>query len=117
MALTLTKRDFDLFWDEVLGKDWYIDEWLTDQGDDIDVLAPGETFTIKEICLAWQGEGLPEPTKWISRRQLGDGLNFFALFEAWKTGQPTVTVSFTVDADRADEVIAAVAKLGGKRIA
>ncbi|GGL16198.1 hypothetical protein GCM10012284_58530 [Mangrovihabitans endophyticus] len=116
MPLTLTKADFEAFWEEVLTDDWAIDDWSTDRGDAIDDLAPGDVFTIKTISLFWQGNTVPEPTPWISARQLDNGPDFIQMFRAWAKARSQVTMSFTVPADRIGEIAAAVTALGGKQV-
>ncbi|MDG4792060.1 hypothetical protein O7626_40300 [Micromonospora sp. WMMD1102] len=113
--VTITRDEFNRFWDEVLGNDWCIEETdIPDQwwdGDD------SEPITIEYLTLEWQvmGPREPSPTTWITARDLRDGSpNFFTLLKRWRGEQTTVTVVVEVPREREADLLAAVKELGGR---
>lgn len=72
-AVHTTKGEFDRFWDDVLGDDWYIHEWDVDDthwGSDVPDALP---LTISLLDIDWQGRGDPKPTSWITAVDIADG--------------------------------------------
>lgn len=110
-SVTITKGEFERFYDEVLGRDWYIEDW---NGDDEDYENAGDTevLVIGHLALVWQGEGKPEPTDWITRRQLDRMDDGLALLRTWLARQHTRMISFDVPADKLEELVAFALGLG-----
>jgi hypothetical protein len=112
---TITRDEFDRFWNEVLSDDWYIDETdIPDQWWDSN--DKSDPITVELLTLGWQGTGPrePQPTTWITARDMRDGLDFFTLLERWRAGQSTVTVAVEVPREREADLLAAIKELGGR---
>lgn len=112
MTVTITYEEFDRFWGEVLGDDWYIDEcdapesWI--EGTD-----SGASAAISALELGWQG-GEPKPTEWITRRDLARGPNFFTLLKRWRAKQKVTYLTVQVPTQRREEFLKMVAEFGGR---
>lgn len=111
MALRMTRAEFDRFWDDVLGDNWYIDESNLD--DALDVDDPAYVLDIEYLSLGWQGSGLASATEWISRRDLDNGVRFETLVRRWRAKQTMKVAAVEVPADRLADLAAAVRALGG----
>jgi hypothetical protein len=118
VPLKTTPGEFERFFNDVLGDDWAIDEWETDQpGNEITHLSQGDPFTIKSISVCWNTVGrTPTPTRWISASQISNGLSVERLLREWRRRKQIVTLSFDVPADQVAAVVAAVVAAGGTRI-
>lgn len=111
--VTLTKDAFDRFWDEALGKDWYIQEWDIDDVD-FDRASTHTPFTVGYLSLGWQGgDKDPEPTKYLTNRDLESYVDGMVILNRWMKDQTATTVVADVPLDKLDEVIAAITNAGG----
>lgn len=92
--MKVAQEEFDRFWDEVLGDDWYNDG-------DGDGETPDGLVSLDEIVPRWQGSGRPEPKALIKERDI-DRLGFLAvstaaLFKRWRKAQTTTVVMATFE--------------------
>ena len=115
--VTLTKSEFDKFWDDALGKDWYIYEWDVDD-EDFDRAAPHTPFTVGYLSLGWQGgDKDPEPTAYLTNSDLQTYVEGMNVLHRWKNAQTATTVVADVPLDKLEEVLAAITAAGGTVIA
>lgn len=112
--LKITKREFETFWDEVLGKDWYIEEGECPEDDDDD----DDVFDLSDLAIQWQGDG-SEPKLHGALKTL-KGIEpcmaFAPLFRKWEQAQTHVQIvaTFVVPKDQADAVRKQIVSLGGE---
>ena len=110
--MKVSHEEFDRFWDEVLGADWYLEEGDDDTGSAL--------VEISDMAIAWQGRGKPEPNGILNARDLADGarsvLSAVAIFKRWKKQQTTTTIvaSFDVPNDQVAALLDQIKALKGK---
>jgi hypothetical protein len=115
--MKITQDEFNRFWDEVLGNDWY------DDGE-TDLDAPDDALVDLEVIdPRWQGSASPEPKGLIKARDIDMERGFLAvtvtaLFKRWRKAQTNTTViaSFDVPNDQVDAMLAQIKALKGKVI-
>lgn len=110
--MKVTTEEFNKFWDEVLGKDWY-----TDEGE---IVEDEPLVELSDMVLAWQGTGAPEPNGILKARDLLDGprtyLSATTIFKRWKKAQSTTVVlaTFEVPNENKDALLEQIKAMGGK---
>lgn len=117
--MKITHEEFNRFWDEVLGDDWY-DDGETDLDAPEDVLVDLETIDPR-----WQDTGTrPVPKGLIKARDLDLDcgqltVTATTLFKRWRKTQTATTIiaSFDVPNEEADAMLAKIRALKGKVIA
>jgi hypothetical protein len=107
-----TNEEFNRFWDEVLGHDWY------DDGDDVDFEDPTALIVLEHSCPRWQGEGdRPEPKGIITQRDIDHDciMNVTSLFTRWRNAQMTTTfvVTFNVPNDECTAFLTKISDMKG----
>lgn len=111
--VVITKKEFDKFWDEVLGNDWYIEEWNVGD-DEYEHAKPNDTLTITEMTLGWQNWNRdPEPNGYMTAARLKSGSHLAAL-RAWINQQEMRHVSAYIPSERVAEFNDFVRQLGGQ---
>lgn len=117
--IAITKAEFDAFYDQVLGDDWYIEEWNVDF-DVYEHAQPDTVLRIDLFWLAWLGSaGHPTPTTWITSEDLDRHLDIRWLADAldrWRRGQKTSTVAVEIPTSHLPEFRQLVAAAGGQII-
>lgn len=115
--MKVTQEEFDRFWDEVLGHDWYNDH----DDDECDGESPDGTVNLDEIVIRWQGLERPTPKGLIKERDIDDRLGFLAvstaaLFKRWRKAQTTTVVmaTFEVPHEGKAALLAQIKALKGK---
>ena len=114
-SITISKAQFDQFWDEVFGNDFYIEEWNID-GEDFDRLAAEEQIEIEYLSWGWQGQRGVHPT--ASEHLTVSDLNSqdaMKPLRRWLDNQTMRQFSVWVPTDKASEFDAFVARIGGHR--
>lgn len=111
--MKVAREEFERFWDEVLGSDWYDDQDSDDVDDDDDMV------DLSGVCPRWQGAGYAEPKGLLAEKDIrGEWLacSFTALYKRWKRAQTTTILraSFEVPNEEAPDLIAKIKALGGK---
>lgn len=90
--MKITKREFNRFWDEVLGELWYVDDGEC-PGDGEDAL--DDLFDISDIWLAFQGEeGQPRLLGSLGAKAVNFNEEFEPLFREWQEAQTFVRFVF-----------------------
>lgn len=109
-----TKSEFDTFWNEVLGRDWYLDDPSFDDEE--------PTFVLDDSAIRYQGPGRgpSKPPPFVKAKEMDTNgyldVGVATLFKRWHEAQTTVTIAaeFKVPKERADAVRQAILDLGGK---
>jgi hypothetical protein len=98
-VLKITKREFDLFWSEVLSEDWYIEEGCDYMGDE----PPEQNLFVEDWAgIGWQGsedETLSPLQEQIERRDLSP-YDLHALIQEWRSGRKDAFLSIRVDTSK-----------------
>lgn len=110
--MKVTTVEFNKFWDETLGRDWY------DDGDEVDYEDLTALVTVEYTCPRWQGQtALPEPKGIIKQRDIdGDCItNVVSLFKRWRKSQTTsaFVVKFDVPNEERDAFLKQVEAMKG----
>lgn len=109
-------EEFDRFWADVLGDDWYVE-------DDDAGYEDGELVDLLAFQIEWQGSGEPSANDYIKEREIEvRGRTVFlnvsptALFRRWRKAQATTTIVavFEVPKDEAAALLEQIKALGGK---
>jgi len=108
-----TKTEFDAFWAEVLGTDWYLEDPSFDDQE--------PSFVLDDSCIAYQGSGKPEtPPPFVKAKELEErgahlGIGVVTLFKRWHAAQTETTflMEFTVPNEKADDLRKTLTDLGG----
>ena len=96
-GITTTRGEFDRFWDETLGDDWYIDDWDVPEDEWHIPDMPADTaFTFTFLGLGWQGTKDPTPTPWITARDLAGEIDVVSLFRRWRAASDPTVAHFHV---------------------
>lgn len=89
--MKISTEEFNKFWDEVLGSDWYVEEGEYDED--------GPVTHVGDVTVGWQGKGDPKPGPFFSEEEFDKGgvfcrleVSLLTLFKRWKKGQTTATV-------------------------
>lgn len=113
--MKVAREEFDRFWDDVLGSDWY------DDGDEsLDDETTDAVVDLVEIVPRWQAyQRRPEPKGLLKERDFdGDFLavSASALFKRWRKSQTTtvVTASFEVAHEGKTALLEQIKALKGK---
>lgn len=114
---TVSAKEFEAFWSEVLGSDWYIDDGLYDYDSEVD-----KVVELDEWWIAYQGSAKGseiKTPKHVKKNEFDDWYittGLLTLFKRWKDAQThTVLVaSFRVPNDEVQKFTKAIEKLGGK---
>lgn len=114
---TVSTEEFEAFWGEVLGGDWYIDDGLYDYDPEVD-----KTVKLDDWIIGYQGKAKAseiEIPKYVKKGEFDDRFidtGLLTLFNRWKASQShTVLVaSFRVPKDEVKKFTKAIDKLGGK---
>jgi hypothetical protein len=113
-TVTMTRTEFDQFWDEVLGDIWCMeDDGVPDEvweSKDPGILM---TFVDDGLFLYLQGTCDPKPTAWYTDRDLREGLNFFALVDRWRAKRQVVSLVAEIPPSVMPEVLALIERVGG----
>lgn len=115
--VTVSTEEFEAFWSEVLGGDWYVDDGLYDFDPKID-----KTVELDDWVIGYQGRAKGaaiETPKYVKRDEFDDPFihtGLLTLFNRWKAAQThTVLVaSFRVPKNEVKKFTKAIEKLGGK---
>jgi hypothetical protein len=108
--MKIAREEYDRFWDQAFGKDWYIEEGEDD----------GESLLVEigDMCAVWQGDGDPKPRGVLTARDLTDdvAIGVSKMYKRWKKAQTTTTVVASFDApnDATEALLAQIKALGGK---
>ena len=109
-------EEFDRFWDDVLGDDWYIEDYDLGYED-------GEFADISAFEIQWQGSGEPSANDYIKEREIDVrgrtvllSVSPTALFRRWRKAQVTTTIVAVFEApkDEAAALVEQIKALGGK---
>lgn len=94
----------------------YIDRGLSDDALDPEAVASDERYDIDDFgYIYFDGRGKPPSYAWGLRHDFNDdGLSFGKAFRAWLKLQSSTTFVVTAPNGKVDEIVAAVAALGGK---
>ncbi len=111
-AITLTKGEFNQFWDAVLGDAWYIEEW--DADDEAVEHGPDSTMlTLTVLDRGWQGSSDPATNEWLTRRDLETN-DTLPVLRRWLARQEMRQVSAFIPASAVGEFEAFLARVGGQ---
>lgn len=123
--MKVSKEEFNKFWNEILGKDWYIDDDDVFDVDFVDDQDP-EVLLSNDGVIAWQGHGRLNKSslpKYVKSSEY-DTIKFsgfltiglLTLFKRWKKNQSHTTFCayFTVKKDEEDELREALKCLGAR---
>lgn len=120
--MRINKKEFDKFWDETLGDDWYIDGDAIDDDGNQDL----EIVINNDYLVAWQGSGrlkkssLPKhvkPSEYDDMTLSGVlTIGLLTLFKRWKKSQSHTTfyAIFTVKKDGEAELREVLKSLGAR---
>lgn len=111
--VTLSKGEFDKFWDEVLGRNWCIEDWDVD-GDLYENAQDDTILTISTLSLAWELRNEPEPNEYMTPARLRS-LDHLPVLRAWLKHQAMRQVSAWIPADSVPEFEAFLKRVGGQR--
>ena len=106
---TVSSEEFERFWSEVLGEDWYLEEGLEDYDPVRD-----RTVELDDWYVSWQGfsrEDVPSTPPHVEEDEYdplhGITTGLLTLFERWKKAQThtTVVARFVVPKERAGALV------------
>jgi hypothetical protein len=109
-----TKTEFDTFWSEVLGSDWYLDEPSFDDEE--------FKFVLDDSAIRYQGTGhRPDtPPPFVKAQEIGDygmlEVGVATLFKRWHLAQTTtfIVAEFRVPKEEAEALRRTLTEMGGK---
>ena len=109
---TVSSEEFERFWSEVLGDDWYMEEGLEDYDPERD-----DVVELDDWYVRWQGprkvadEDIPPAPPHVKKNEYdplhGITTGLRTLFERWKKAQThtTVVARFVVPKERAGALV------------
>jgi len=109
-----TKTEFDAFWTEVLGTDWYLEDPSFDDQE--------PSFVLDDSCITYQGDGKPKtPPPFVKVKELPElgahlEVGVATLFKRWHTAQTTTIflMEFTVPNEEVEGLRKTLEDLGGR---
>lgn len=113
--MRISKIEFNKFWNEILGDDWYVDDDDFEFDDELDEVV------LEDVVLAYQGNKDIKLPKYAKRPELDERFGRLTtglktLFRRWRKSQTHVTfiMHFTVEKDKENELREKLEALGGK---
>jgi hypothetical protein len=111
--VVISKKQFDEFWDEVLGSNWYIEEWNVDD-DEYEHADSNYMLTITTLSLGWQSfREEPEPNGYMTAARIKSGSHLAAL-RSWLDRQEMIHVSAYIPKESLAEFYEFLKRVGGQ---
>jgi len=108
-------KEFNDFWNEILGDDWYIGDEDYDEDEHEGVVLIGE------FIVAYQGKGNAERPKHVNKSEMDTRVittGLLTLFERWRKAKThtDVVAYFSVPHEKLSELKKEIGRLGGSVI-